>query len=143
MDGQVKEALKKMAKLENPRVVRKDGTGGSWVLCYEECEEVIKERRVGHYVGERWGEAAARIFRILREVPADCEARQLLPSEHISEVAMLPEKVTREVLHKLYIDGMVEFHDFPTSKQHAYNQTVYLWGADTRKVMGSVEDSLR
>ncbi|GMI09525.1 hypothetical protein TrRE_jg6112, partial [Triparma retinervis] len=121
IDGQVKEALKELAGLKNPSALLERG-GEEWEICYDECEEVVKERRVGHYVSERWGEDCARIF---------------------SGVAMLPEKVTREMLHTLYTSGLAEFHNFPTTKQHAYTQTIYLWGAETRKVMDAVDKALR
>mmetsp|Transcript_11912 Transcript_11912/g.24364 ORF Transcript_11912/g.24364 Transcript_11912/m.24364 type:complete len:356 (+) Transcript_11912:3-1070(+) len=137
----IEATLEAMLVFENPSVVSELGNG-RWEISYDACEEAIKERKVGQYVGERWGLDAARIFRILRE-KNDMGTQNLLGSEHISGVAMLPEKVTRKQLHALYTAGMVEFHDFPTSKQHAYTQTIYLWGAETRKVMGAVEDALR
>ncbi|GMI48774.1 hypothetical protein TrCOL_g3993 [Triparma columacea] len=141
IDTQITKALEDMRSLKNPAAVVKRGE--EWEICYDSCESVMKERRVGNYVSSRWGEDCARIFRILRETDPTTGSLSLLSSERISTVAMLPEKVTREMLHKLYTAGLVEFHDYPLSRQHAYNQTVYLWGAATRKVMGAVEGALR
>ena len=56
---------------------------------------------------------------------------------------MVPEKETRVKLHNLYQNRLVQFHDFPITKQHAYNTTSYLWKTDEKSLYASVQDMLR
>ena len=104
---------------------------------YQIVARLIRESCIQTYICDRWGENTARIFAILREEDS------FLDSDHLSTVAMVPEKETRESLHILYQNRLVTFHDIPVSKQHAYNQTIYLWKTEEKRLYAAIQDTLR
>lgn len=96
-DG-VKSVLKALSK-HNAATIKECFSGssqGGYKIRYQKVATIIRESCIQTYICDRWGENAARIFAILRE------NNSFLDSDHLSTVAMVPEKETREYLHTLY-----------------------------------------
>ena len=110
----VPEVLSKLHK-EHASLCRKR-TDGTYEVRAKEAVKEIRDTNIRMMILDRWGENAARIFSILRE------KNQFLNDVYLSTVAMVPEKETRIKLHILYQNRLVQFHDFPITKQvsHAY-----------------------
>jgi len=137
MKASVSEVLEMLHREHEAKICRRKADEGSYELLAKRIVKEIRDINIQTMILDRWGENAARIFSILRE------NNKFLNDVYLSTVAMVPEKETRVMLHILYQNRLVQFHDFPITKQHAYNTTSYLWKTDDKALYASVIDMLR
>jgi hypothetical protein len=95
------------------------------------------DRIIYQIVHDRHGAIAARVVSIL-------SAKGYLESDKIAEIAMVPAKDTREVLHHLYRSRYVELLQLSNSSRQQYNpnNTIYLWGIERKKLIQRMTDDV-
>mmetsp|Transcript_44439 Transcript_44439/g.49588 ORF Transcript_44439/g.49588 Transcript_44439/m.49588 type:complete len:629 (+) Transcript_44439:68-1954(+) len=82
--------------------------------------EFLCDRIVHQIILDSHGEVAARICPILR-------LNGHMESDQIAELAMVPAKNTRELLHLLYRDNYIDLFNVNQGKQHNPSSMIYLW----------------
>jgi DNA-directed RNA polymerase III subunit RPC3 len=63
-------------------------------------------------------------------------------AEPLAEAAMEPAKDTRETLHSLYRENLVQLMPMQQGKQHNPASMVFLWSVDHRHLLLSVRDKV-
>ena len=94
-------------------------------------------RIIYQVVYDRHGAIAARVVSIL-------SAKGYLESDRIADIAMVPAKDTREVLHHLYRSRYVELLQLSSSSRQQYNpsNTIYLWGIERPRLIQRMIDDI-
>jgi DNA-directed RNA polymerase III subunit RPC3 len=68
--------------------------------------------------------------------------RLRLPQLQIAEMAMVPAKDTREVLHRLYRDSYIDLFNINQGKQHNPSSMIYLWGVSVPRCTSKIADNV-
>jgi DNA-directed RNA polymerase III subunit RPC3 len=129
---QIQKSFQQMAdQLRNPLVVRRVGDD-LFEVAVRTLVEFLQDRIAHQIVYDRHGEVAARVVSILN-------AKGWLESDTLAELAMVPAKDTREILHHLFRSRYVDiFHlSSSSSGSRQYNpaNAIYLWGVDRKRLL--------
>jgi DNA-directed RNA polymerase III subunit RPC3 len=95
------------------------------------------DRIIYQVVHDRHGAIAARVVSIL-------SVKGYLESDRIADIAMVPAKDTREVLHHLYRSRYVELLQLSNSSRQQYNpnNAIYLWGIERPRLIQRMIDDV-
>jgi DNA-directed RNA polymerase III subunit RPC3 len=95
------------------------------------------DRIIYQVVHDRHGAIAARVVSILT-------VKGYLESDRIADIAMVPAKDTREVLHHLYRSRYVELLQLSNSSRQQYNpnNAIYLWGIERPRLIQRMIDDI-
>ena len=128
------ETLLDRLESDNSELVSKVAEGpGGYTYCVN-LKRALDLSRIKHVEGvvkERFGVEGCRIFRLLT-------IKRQLEQKQISEMCMLPIRLTMELLYKLFKAQYVTLQEVPRSVDHAPSRTFYLWRVDTSSVIERV-----
>ena len=95
------------------------------------------DRIIYQVVYDRHGAIAARVVSIL-------SVKGYLESDRIADIAMVPAKDIREVLHHLYRSRYVELLQLSNSSRQQYNpnNAIYLWGIERPRLIQRIIDDV-
>jgi hypothetical protein len=96
------------------------------------------DRILYQIIYDRHGSIAARVLSIL-------STKGYLESDRLAEMAMVPAKDIREVLHHLYRSRYIELLQLSNSSRQQYNNpnnTIYLWGVERSRLMQRMIDDV-
>lgn len=134
-------ALVELSRFTHPKVIEEiEATeghpkGGKFALISHSMVTFLRERIHHQVLYDSHGEVAARICSIL-------DRKGYLESDAVAELAMLPAKDTREILHKLYREKYVTLFTLQQSKQHNPATTLYLWTVKREHLGQTVLDNV-
>jgi DNA-directed RNA polymerase III subunit RPC3 len=129
---QIQKSFQQMAdQLRNPLVVRRVGDD-LFEVAVRSLVDFLQDRIAHQIVYDRHGEVAARVVSILN-------AKGWLESDALAELAMVPARDTREILHHLFRSRYVEIFHLSSSssgtRQYNPASAIYLWGVDRKRLL--------
>lgn len=135
------KALVELSHFDYPSVIEEveeaegHATSGKFSVSTQKLVKHLRDRTIHQFLVDRHGDVAGRIVSILR-VNGASEA------EPLAEAAMEPAKDTRETLHSLYRENLVQLMPMQQGKQHNPASMVFLWSVDHRHLLLSVRDKV-
>lgn len=111
-------------------------TGGQYYVDFYIASDDLIKRYVESYIANRYGQASARIFKILI-------AKKFLEEKTISKLAMISAKEARERLFVLLKAGLVIMQEVPRTVDHAPSRTIFLWTVDMERLRFQVTERLK
>lgn len=105
--------------------------GGKFEITIRQVMSYLKGVMMHTIVKEHFGEVAARICSILKELGH-------LESDKIAESAMVPANNARLLLHRLYKANYISLFYLQQSKQHNPLNAMFLWYVDPEKMKKTV-----
>lgn len=109
--------------------------GGKFSISTTKLVKHLRDRTIHQFLFHCYGDLAARIASVLR-VKGSCEA------EPLAEAAMVPAKDTREILHRMYRDNLVQLLNLQQGKQHNPASMIYLWSVNHSHLLRVVRDKV-
>eukprot|EP01101_Sappina_pedata_P007872 TRINITY_DN4247_c0_g1_i2.p1 TRINITY_DN4247_c0_g1~~TRINITY_DN4247_c0_g1_i2.p1 ORF type:complete len:443 (-),score=145.63 TRINITY_DN4247_c0_g1_i2:244-1572(-) len=92
----------------------------SCVVKRREVMKVLKEKLIESIVTEKFGNAGLRIYNLLL-------AKKFLSDKMVSELALLPFTMTRQLLFDMMKKNVVHLQEVPKTTDHCPSRTIYLW----------------
>jgi hypothetical protein len=127
--------------VHHPRIVRLVDTGQKEQVSFEMMIPSITndyiDRIVYQIIHDRHGAIAARVVSIL-------STKGYLESDRLADMAMVPAKDIREVLHHLYRSRYVELFQLSNSSRLQYNpsNTIFLWGIERSRLLRRIQEDV-
>jgi RNA polymerase III subunit RPC82 helix-turn-helix domain len=125
----------------HPQIVRRLNTDQKEPVSFEIMLQSISndyiDRIVYQIVHDRHGAIAARVVSIL-------SSKGYLESDRLADMAMVPAKDIREVLHHLYRSRYVELFQLSNSSRLQYNPSniIYLWGIERSRLLQRIKEDV-
>ncbi|CAJ1907264.1 unnamed protein product [Cylindrotheca closterium] len=135
------KTLLELCKCHHPQVVQQvevaDGhpENAKFQITTSRLVQFLQDRIAKQIILDSHGEIAARVYAILR-------AKGSLESDTIAEIAMVPAKETREVLHRLYREKYIALFNLNQGKQHNPTSMFYIWSVSHARTLQHTTDSV-
>ena len=128
-------AWNKLSALESPPLAVRRVGEDRYEIAMQSLVQYLHNRIVYQLVHNRHGEIAARCHSIL-------STRGYLESDRLAEMAMVPARDVREVLHHLYRSRYIELFTLSQSRGGTYNpaQSLFLWGVERHRLVQRVTE---
>jgi hypothetical protein len=141
LNSNLSKSLVELSLLDYPCVIeeieeaRGHPEGGKFSVSTLKLVKHLRDRTIHQFLFDCHGDVAARIMSVLR-VQGACEA------EPLAEAAMVPAKDTREILHRLYRENLVQLLNLQQGKQHNPASMIFLWSVDHKQLLRSTRDKV-
>jgi len=141
MKNNLSRSLVELSTFDYPTVVDEveeahgHPSGGKFSICTTKLVKHLRDRTIHQFLFHAYGDLAARIVSVLR-VQGGCEA------EHLAESAMVPAKDTREILHRMYVNNLVELITLQQGKAHNPSTMIYIWTVNHTHLLRVVKDEV-
>jgi DNA-directed RNA polymerase III subunit RPC3 len=86
----------------------------------DKAHQLLSNLAVASYIHDRFGVASHRLWRCLVK-------KGVVEEKHLSKIALIDLRETRERLLQLFAHGLIELQDVPRSADHNPQRTIYLW----------------
>lgn len=123
--------------LHSPSIaVKRSGLGDaeSWVIATREICDDLKFRHAIAIAREKTGLLGGRIFRLLH-------VHKRLEEKQISEMAVAPKKLVRQMLYALVKAKLISLQEIPRGADRTPARSFYCWGVPTDKVLEMLLES--
>ncbi|KAG2374262.1 hypothetical protein C9374_010832 [Naegleria lovaniensis] len=107
----------------------------TYVINLKGISDKIKRQETEVIITQKFSVIGCRLFRLLIE-------RKFLEQRHIAEVALLPSHEARTLLFNMLRGGMLHLQEIPKNKEHAPEQTFFLWSVKLDEVFEKIIDDM-
>ncbi len=135
------EILKKcLSRLAETGILEETSRGSNglspfYVVSLEGTCTELKWQHAQSIVGEKYGPSASRVFKLLLK-------KQQLEEKQVADMATVPKKMIRRLLHQMMIHGFTLVQDVPRDKLRTPSRMMYVWSVPKSNVCRSIVDSL-